>query len=139
MVRFIRVATVGELPPDSMRAVEAGGRQVLLVNVEGRVHALQAFCPHRAAPLQEGTLWGAVIECPWHHYRYDARSGENLYPRNVYPDDLPFVQRDLRPLRRYAVRVEGDDIWVQIGDGGEAPDAPEEAEPPGGEPSGSEG
>ncbi len=135
MPRFVRVAALTEVPPGAMRAVEADGRRVLLVNVEGRIHALQARCPHRAAPLEEGTLWGAVIECPWHHYRYDARSGENLYPRNVYPDDLPHLRRDLRPLRRYEVRVEGGDIWVRIG--GELTEEPADAEPPGDAPPGS--
>jgi 3-phenylpropionate/trans-cinnamate dioxygenase ferredoxin component len=112
--QLVKVAAVSELPPGAMRAVEANGRRVLLVNLEGEVHVLDAHCPHRGGPLDEGELWNGAIECPWHHYRYDVRTGENVYPKNIYPADLASLKRDLRPVRRYPVQIAGDQIWVAI-------------------------
>ena len=114
MSEFVKVAALSELPPGAMRAVEVKGRRVLLVNLDGEVHALDAHCPHRTGPLDEGDLWNGTIECPWHHYRYDVRTGENLYPKNVYPAELTHLKRELRPVRHYPVRMEGDQIWVEI-------------------------
>ena len=110
--QFVRVAAVSEVPPGTMRAVEVNGRRLLVVNTDGEIHALDVRCPHRGGPLDEGDLWQGVVECPWHHYRYDVRTGENLYPKNVYPADLAFT-RDLGPVRRFAVKIEGEQIWVK--------------------------
>ena len=110
----VKVAAVSQIPPGGMQAFEVHGRRVLLVNLDGEIHALDAHCPHRAGPLDEGDLGEGAIECPWHHYRYDVRTGENLYPRNVYPADLASLKRDLRPVRRYPVKIEGDQIWVEV-------------------------
>jgi 3-phenylpropionate/trans-cinnamate dioxygenase ferredoxin component len=114
MTPFVKVATVGDVPPGTMRAVEFNGRRVLLVNADGEVHALDARCAHRGGPLEQGHLWQGMVECPWHHYRYDVMTGENVYPRNVYPANLASLQRDLRPLCRYAVQVIAEQIWVEV-------------------------
>ena len=39
---------------------------------------------------------------------------DNLYPRNVYPADPPFLQRDPWPVCRYAVQVISEQIWVAV-------------------------
>jgi hypothetical protein len=45
---------------------------------------------------------------------YDARTGQNLYPRNVYPSDLASLQGNLGPVRRYAVQVIDEQISVAV-------------------------
>jgi len=114
MSQLVKVAMVSEVPPGTMRGLDVNGRRLLLVNADGEVHALDARCPHRGGPLEQGDLWQGMVECPWHHYRYDVRTGENRYPRNVYPADLAFLQRDLRPVRRYAVQIIEEQIWVEV-------------------------
>jgi len=86
----------------------------MVVKLEEKIYAFDAECPHLGAPLEEGTLWDGSIECPWHHYIYDIRSGANLYPRNVYPEDLPDLEESLRPLRIYPVSRVGDSLWVEL-------------------------
>ena len=104
-----------ELPPDTVLAVEVSGRQLALVNREGKFYALDGVCPHLGGPLGEGALWKGELECPWHHFRYDLETGRNTYPANVYPDDLPQLQADLKPLKTYAVKVERGRILVSLG------------------------
>lgn len=54
----------------------AGGVQVLLCRVDGRVHALDTVCPHEGGRLQPGPLVdGRLATCPLHSYRFDPASG----------------------------------------------------------------
>ncbi|NJO41799.1 MAG: Rieske 2Fe-2S domain-containing protein [Cyanobacteria bacterium CRU_2_1] len=114
MAGWVKVAAVSDLASGTMQVVEVNGLQLLLVNVVGEIFVLNPRCPHRSAPLIEGQLRGIEIECPWHHYRYDVRTGENLYPRNVYPADLSYLQRDLQPLQCYPIWLKGDEIFVEF-------------------------
>lgn len=114
MLDWVKVANVSEVAPSTMRGYEINGQRLLLINVEGEFFAIDVRCPHRDGPLDRGHLYGRILECPWHYYRYDVKTGENLYPRNVYPADLTYLERDLKPLQHYRVRVEGDEILVEF-------------------------
>lgn len=114
MTGFVKVAKVSSVSPGTMQMVEVNARRLLLVNLGGEIYAIDAQCPHRDGPLDAGTLWGNTIECPWHHYLYDVRTGENVYPRNVYPADLTYLEQNLQPLRCYPICVEGDEILVEL-------------------------
>jgi nitrite reductase/ring-hydroxylating ferredoxin subunit len=54
------------------------GRELALYNVNGEFYATENFCPHRGAPLAKGILCGHVIECDWHGWQFDVRTGECL-------------------------------------------------------------
>lgn len=74
----IRVASVADVPPGHARVVEANGRALALVNVEGTFFAIDNACAHRGGPLGEGDVEGAVVSCPWHAWRWDVRTGANV-------------------------------------------------------------
>lgn len=78
MSQLIEVAKVGELPVGAMRAVTAGGIEILLANVEGRIHAMNNRCGHMNACLAEGVLKGTVVVCPFHSARFDVTSGSKV-------------------------------------------------------------
>ena len=93
-----RVASRSELEDGDMRTVEVNGTQVLLVQVEGTIHALGAHCPHQFAPLGEGLLDGPQLLCPWHQSVFEVTSGELVEPPA------------LEGLQTFPVTVEGDDV-----------------------------
>ena len=65
-------------------------------------YAIDDTCTHRGGPLSEGMVMGAEVTCPWHGAVFDVTSGAVLgapAPRGV---------------ARYAVRVEGEDIKVEL-------------------------
>jgi len=112
---FHFAARVDEVPPGTTRFCCIEGQGTVLAHWEGHIYALAGICPHRNNPLEGARLWGHLLDCPWHHFQYDIRTGENHYPRNVYPPDYAALQEQVRPLDTYAVEVRGGEIWVDLG------------------------
>jgi nitrite reductase/ring-hydroxylating ferredoxin subunit len=75
---LIDAAQISEVPPGSMKYVEVQGREILLVNIEGKIYATDNRCGHMNGPLSKGTLQGNVVECPLHHARFDVTTGKTL-------------------------------------------------------------
>jgi nitrite reductase/ring-hydroxylating ferredoxin subunit len=85
-----------DLDPERPRAIETpwGTMGIYTISSEGgsseggrELLCSQAFCPHLAGPLFQGTLSGATVTCPWHRWRFDLRTGERLHPpREEAPD-----------------------------------------------------
>ncbi|HEV2022532.1 MAG TPA: Rieske 2Fe-2S domain-containing protein [Terriglobales bacterium] len=113
-IRWVRVARVSDVPRGQVRGVEAEGRKLALVNRDGEWFALDAVCPHQGGPLDEGSLWQGAVECPWHHYRFDPATGKNLYPADVYPEDMPQLQADVQPVETFPVDVRGEEVFVGL-------------------------
>src|SRR5687767_14266702 len=68
-----------DLPNGSSKTIELPeGRMLALFNVNGHFYAIENFCPHKGAPLAEGILCEHVIECDWHGWQFDVRTGECL-------------------------------------------------------------
>ncbi len=98
---FEQVATLSTLSDGEIMAVEVHGESILLANVDGQVYAISETCSHEGAPLSEGFLTGGTcLECPWHAGRFDLSDGSVI-------EAPPLVG-----LTAYAVRVDGDDIYV---------------------------
>ena len=111
---FVRLARLDAVPPGRTHFVSVGNIPVIVANYHGEFHAFHGLCPHRNNPLDGATLWDHLLDCPYHHFQYDVRTGENYFPRNVYPEDMPLLRWQLRPLRRYPVKVKEDEIWVDL-------------------------
>ncbi len=105
-----RVMAGADLAPGSLARVVVVGRAVLLARLEdGTLAAASPLCPHRGEDLTGGRVYMGAIDCPLHHYLYDLRTGDNRYPRNVFPADLA---GRLAPLPLYPVKEEDGWIWV---------------------------
>lgn len=76
---------LGDVPDGGMKRVEAGGYPVLLVRRGDTVHAIGAVCAHRGGPLEEGTLDGDVVTCPWHGARFCVLDGGIVAGPTAYP------------------------------------------------------
>ncbi len=112
---FQRLARAEDIPPGRTQFVCVGEAPVVLANWAGRIYALHGVCPHRNNPLEGARVWNFLLDCPWHHFQYDVRSGENHYPRNVYPADMPHLQAQLHPLRTFPVQIRDGEVWVDLG------------------------
>lgn len=77
--KAIDAGRVEDLPHGSSKTIELPeGRELALYNVNGEFYATENFCPHKGAPLADGTLCEHIIECDWHGWQFDVRTGECL-------------------------------------------------------------
>jgi NAD(P)H-dependent nitrite reductase small subunit len=97
-----RVIASADVKEGEAIAVEIGKLQIALCRVDGTVYAFENVCPHAYALLSDGFIEGNEIECPLHAARFVISSGECIAP----PAD--------RDLVTYAVRVEGDEVSVEV-------------------------
>lgn len=52
------------------------GSEIALFNVGGQFHAIENFCPHKGYPIADSRLYGNIVECEHHGWRFDVRNGE---------------------------------------------------------------
>jgi 3-phenylpropionate/trans-cinnamate dioxygenase ferredoxin component len=106
MPGFVKLATIHDIPENGLCAVEYNGQRIALYQVSGQIYATSDICSHAYAELSEGFLDtdDCTIECPLHGSRFDIRTGAVL--------SLPAYE----PIAAYLVRMEGEDIFVEIGD-----------------------
>jgi nitrite reductase/ring-hydroxylating ferredoxin subunit len=101
---LVRVAALSELPPGGMLAVDVGELEILLARIGDTVLAIGNVCSHDQVWLDAGTLHEASceVECPMHEGRFDLRTGAPTHE----PCEVP--------VPSYPVRVEGDDILLEV-------------------------
>ena len=104
-MRRVPVAALLDVPPGTMLRVQVDGTDILLVNLEGEVRAMQGICSHEYFELDQGFLTGDSLTCALHFSRFDLETGEALDP----PAELP--------LAMYPVIVDGDRILLELPEG----------------------
>jgi nitrite reductase/ring-hydroxylating ferredoxin subunit len=98
---FVKVGETKDIQAAHMKAVEVAGENICLANVDGKYYAIGNICTHVGGPLDQGTLEGYEVECPWHGSKFDVRTGEPTKP----------PARSSEPA--YEVKVEGDNILLR--------------------------
>lgn len=101
MNKFVSVAKVADIPPGTGRTVDAAGIWIALYNVDGTFYAVDNTCPHAGGSLGEGKLSEETVECPWHGWRFNIRTGERVGNSTITVACCP-------------VRIEGDQILIAL-------------------------
>jgi 3-phenylpropionate/trans-cinnamate dioxygenase ferredoxin subunit len=115
MSHWIEVGKTSDLVDGQMKAVKMEGRQILVAKVGDRYLAADNRCPHLGGNLSAGTLEGTIITCPLHHSQFDLTDGHVVRWTDWtgVMASVGKVVRSPRPIRTYAVRIEGDAILVE--------------------------
>ena len=101
MNEFVKVAKKSELAPGTSKRIEINNKEIALFHIDGNFFAIDDMCPHRGGSLSEGFVESGVVSCPWHGWQFQLESGECLTDPGVCQT-------------KYAVKVEGDDIFVSL-------------------------
>jgi nitrite reductase (NADH) small subunit/3-phenylpropionate/trans-cinnamate dioxygenase ferredoxin subunit len=101
MAEFHPVCRVGDIAEGEGTAVQVGTKVIAIFCQQGQFHAIDDMCPHMGASLAGGHLENGVVTCPWHAWRFRVTDGTWA--------DNPRIK-----IGSYPVRVEGDEIQVQV-------------------------
>ena len=101
MAEFVKIAHIADIPPGKRLWHDFEEETVIIFNVGGQIYCIADLCTHDDGPLEDGTLTEYEIECPRHGARFDIRSGKATC--------LPAT----RPVPTFAVRVDGDSIYIE--------------------------
>lgn len=124
------VAKVSDIPDGGRLLVSVQGRSIGIFNVDGRFYGLLNRCPHQGAELCRGSVLGKLdadapgelhwtnetymLQCPWHGWEYDLKTGQSYFNSGVRP---------------YPVDVEhGGQVQEELANGEAAPASSADAE-----------
>jgi nitrite reductase/ring-hydroxylating ferredoxin subunit len=99
---FVKVALMKDLEPGRMIGVEAGGKEIVVVNLEGTVYAIGNRCTHMSCTLSDGTLKGGNVTCPCHGSTFDVTTGSVMKGPAKKPEPA------------YQTRIEGEHILADV-------------------------
>ena len=103
----VRLCSVGDMASGTAQRFDVEGHRIALVRIGEDFYAIGDRCSHADVSLSEGDVLADdyEIECWKHGSTFDLKTGE--------PQSLPAI----KPVPVYAVRVEGDDVLVDLGAG----------------------
>ena len=55
---------------------DVDGKYIVFTNLKSNFYAIDSICSHRGGPLEEGTLEGYILVCPWHQGIFDIRTAK---------------------------------------------------------------
>lgn len=97
---LVKVAKVADIGVGKMIGVKVKNKAILIANIGGKLHAMNDVCTHSKCGLSRGTLEGAVVTCPCHGSKFDARDGK-VIGGPAATDELAFK-----------VKIDGKDVFV---------------------------
>lgn len=98
---YCSAAQLADLADSCGLQSQVGGRPIALFKLDGEVFALDGICPHKGAPLGQGTVENGIVSCPLHGWQFDIKTGACL-------------DRPDRPAACLPVRVVDGRVEVQL-------------------------
>src|SRR5205823_3365689 len=75
---FEKGCKIDQVTDGEMLLGHAFGEQVLVARRGDELFAIGATCTHYGGPLAKGLMVDCTVRCPWHHARFDLRTGEAI-------------------------------------------------------------
>jgi nitrite reductase (NADH) small subunit len=96
----IRVCSVADVPLGEGRAVVLDGRRIAVFHAKTGWYALDAVCPHKGGPLEDGIVADRRVICPLHERSFDLETGAAL--------------GDCASVVAHRVELRGDEVFVEV-------------------------
>jgi apoptosis-inducing factor 3 len=75
---FEKGCDIDEVPDGGMLLGHAFDEAILVARQGPELFAIGATCTHYGGPLAKGLMVDCTVRCPWHHARFDLRTGEAI-------------------------------------------------------------
>ena len=103
MTAWIRACSTDDIDEEDVARFDHDGRTFAIYHSpDGEFFATDGLCTHEQVHLADGLVMDFIIECPKHNGRFDYRTGA--------AKGAPVCVN----LNTYPVKVEGDDVLVQV-------------------------
>ena len=100
---WVRACAPDDIEPEDLIRFDHEGRTFAIYrSPDGEFYCTDGLCTHEQVHLEDGLVMDHVIECPKHNGQFDYRTGDATR--------APACER----LATYAVRVDGDDVLIEI-------------------------
>jgi nitrite reductase/ring-hydroxylating ferredoxin subunit len=129
------IAKASELPSRSMKHVEIKGKEIAIINLDGKYYAINDRCGHMNAPLSKGEIRNVqgkdIVTWSLHFSTFDIVTGKKLSePMMSPPMDMAALPKPLQDafalaaqimafvkaydMETFQVERDGDDIKLKI-------------------------
>ena len=86
------IGNISELRKKLPIEVELDGAEFKIAELGGEMIAYSTRCPHLLGPLGDACIEGGIVECPWHGYRFDVRTGQCVSGAQCHLAPAPLVR-----------------------------------------------
>jgi nitrite reductase/ring-hydroxylating ferredoxin subunit len=101
-IELVKLADKSELPEcGQVKEFFGSGQAICVVNIDGKIYAMDNICPHWGGPLGRGRIENGRLRCPWHGWEFDPTTGETLRSRDVKVPTFP-------------VKIQGEDVFLEL-------------------------
>ena len=101
-MEFVKVAVIDDFQTKGIKSLSILGKKVAIIKRDdGSFYAIETGCKHQGADLSKGKIELGIATCPRHDWQYDLETGE-------------CINHDSPRLRKYAVKIEGNDIKISL-------------------------
>ncbi|MFI5448331.1 MAG: Rieske (2Fe-2S) protein [Candidatus Bathyarchaeia archaeon] len=100
--QYVKACELSDVPPGIIFPVDIGEKNLMIVNLEGTIYALDRMCTHETADLSNGFLTDSEVTCPLHLSRFNLKTGDVQNP----PATIP--------LKTYKLKIEGTTVYVLL-------------------------
>lgn len=113
---FLEAGKVGDFKDGEKKKVALKGQEIMVARVGDRYFAIANRCPHMGGDLSAGVLEGTVITCPRHGSQFDITDGHNIRWTSSTGVVLALYKmaKSPRPAKTYNVKLEGDNIMIEV-------------------------
>ena len=96
------LGAIEKLKQTQLQCIDTAEHSLVLIYQSEQFYLLDNYCPHKAAALCEGKLYGNEIECPWHKARFDIKTGAGLSTLSG------------KGIKSWPLRIEGDQLMAEL-------------------------
>ncbi|MEE9237877.1 MAG: non-heme iron oxygenase ferredoxin subunit [Thermoplasmata archaeon] len=101
-MKRVEIGKLEDFREGAIHGIDIDERKLIVVNLDGELHALDGICTHEYAELRRGFLTGDTVRCPLHFSQFDVETGEAI----TTPAE--------EPLEKFRVEVEGESVYLLL-------------------------
>ena len=106
---FVEITKTTDITNGQMKAVNIEGKEILVINYDGKYFAINGRCTHMGGELVKGRLEGKIITCPRHGAQFDVTTGSCIRGPKI-----GLIKLKTKDEVTYEVKVESDSVKVTL-------------------------